>query len=160
MVLPYEPSSFFFLLPWQHPNIHPFIPWQVNAIRKGVTEGKDTSVCLLNYRADGTPFWNQFFVAPLRDLNGNVVYYVGAQCVIDKPLDEDDDDEEEEEETTASSAKQAKKSGVSVHDKWNTRTRAAFTSLLLCASTIYVLNRRRRRRRDFILWWTIRLDSE
>ena len=52
---------------------------QVAAIRKGVEMGADTSVCLLNYRADGTPFWNQFFVAPLRDLNGDVVYYVGAQ---------------------------------------------------------------------------------
>jgi hypothetical protein len=61
---------------------------QVDAIRKGIATGSDTSVCLLNYRADGSPFWNQFFVAPLRDLNQNVVYYVGAQCVIDKPIDE------------------------------------------------------------------------
>lgn len=60
----------------------------MDAIRKGIAEGTDTSVCLKNYRADGTPFWNQFFVAPLRDLNHNVVYYVGAQCVIDKPIDE------------------------------------------------------------------------
>lgn len=67
-----------------------FLGWgvQVDAIRKGIATGSDTSVCLLNYRADGSPFWNQFFVAPLRDLNQNVVYYVGAQCVIDKPIDE------------------------------------------------------------------------
>lgn len=52
------------------------------AIRKGVETGADTSVCLLNYKADGTPFWNQFFVAPLRDLNGDVVYYVGAQVCV------------------------------------------------------------------------------
>merc|ERR1712232_160508 len=39
----------------------------VDVIRKGVREGEDTSVCLLNYKADGTPFWNQFFVAALRD---------------------------------------------------------------------------------------------
>lgn len=58
----------------------------VNEIRKAIAEGRDASVCLLNYKADGTPFWNQFFVAPLRDLNKNVVYYVGAQCVIDKPV--------------------------------------------------------------------------
>jgi hypothetical protein len=38
-------------------------------IRKGISEGSDTSVCLLNYRADGTTFWNQFFVAALRDVN-------------------------------------------------------------------------------------------
>ena len=38
----------------------------VDIIRKGVSEGKDISVCLLNYKADGSPFWNQFFVAALR----------------------------------------------------------------------------------------------
>nr|AML76368.1 putative LOV domain-containing protein [Ishige okamurae] len=35
----------------------------VDIIRHGVEEGRDTSVCLLNYKADGTPFWNQLFVA-------------------------------------------------------------------------------------------------
>ena len=34
----------------------------VDVIRRGVASGEDTSVCLLNYKADGTPFWNQFFV--------------------------------------------------------------------------------------------------
>jgi hypothetical protein len=64
----------------------------VEIIRKGIAEGKDTSVCLVNYKADGTPFWNQFFVAPLRDLNKNVVYYVGAQCVVEKPIKSDDEE--------------------------------------------------------------------
>lgn len=35
----------------------------------------------MNYKADGTPFWNQFFVAALRDENeevsdGNMVTFV------------------------------------------------------------------------------------
>jgi len=60
----------------------------VAQIRKGIAEGADTSVALLNYKVDGTPFWNQFFVAPLRDLNGEVVYFVGAQSKIDRPLEE------------------------------------------------------------------------
>ena len=32
---------------------------KVAAIRAGIAEGVDTSICLLNYKADGTPFWNQ-----------------------------------------------------------------------------------------------------
>ncbi|KAH8071807.1 PAS domain-containing protein [Aureococcus anophagefferens] len=48
-------------------------------IRKAVDEGYDTSVCLLNYRIDGSTFFNQFFVA-LRDGQGNAVNYAGAQC--------------------------------------------------------------------------------
>jgi PAS domain S-box-containing protein len=54
----------------------------VDIIRKGITEGRDISVCLLNYKADGTPFWNQFFLAALRDGDGNVVNYVGVQCEV------------------------------------------------------------------------------
>ncbi|GMI46276.1 hypothetical protein TrCOL_g324 [Triparma columacea] len=56
----------------------------VDVIRKGLREGVDTSVCLLNYKADGTPFWNQFFVAALRDAEGNVVNFVGVQCEVSK----------------------------------------------------------------------------
>lgn len=57
-------------------------PRAVQKIRKAIAEGYDTSVCLLNYRIDGTTFWNQFFVAPLRDSEGNVVNYVGVQCKV------------------------------------------------------------------------------
>jgi PAS domain S-box-containing protein len=58
----------------------------VDIIRKGIVEGIDTSVCLLNYKADGTPFWNQFFVAALRDAENNVVNYVGVQCEVSKAV--------------------------------------------------------------------------
>lgn len=58
----------------------------VQVIRKGIAEGVDTSVCLLNYKADGTPFWNQFFVAALRDAENNVVNYVGVQCEVSKAV--------------------------------------------------------------------------
>ena len=58
----------------------------VDVIRKGVREGVDTSVCLLNYKADGTPFWNQFFVAALRDAENNVVNFVGVQCEVSKAV--------------------------------------------------------------------------
>ena len=62
----------------------------VDLIKKGIEAGTDVSVCLLNYRADGTPFWNQFFVAALRDAEGNIVNHVGVQCEVDEaPLDEE-----------------------------------------------------------------------
>ena len=58
----------------------------MDVIRRGVREGTDTSVCLLNYKADGTPFWNQFFVAALRDAENNVVNFVGVQCEVSKAV--------------------------------------------------------------------------
>lgn len=57
-------------------------PRAVAKIRNAIAEGFDTSVCLLNYRIDGSTFWNQFFVAPLRDSDGEVVNYVGVQCKV------------------------------------------------------------------------------
>ena len=39
-------------------------------------------MCLLNYRADGSTFWNQFFIAALRGADGNIVNYVGVQCKV------------------------------------------------------------------------------
>lgn len=83
-------------------------PKAVDKIRKAIEAGIDMSVCLLNYRADGTTFWNQFFIAALRDAAGNVTNYVGVQCKvsdqyaatvckkqseIDDDVDQDIDDE-------------------------------------------------------------------
>lgn len=42
----------------------------------------DTSVCLLNYKADGTPFYNQIYVAPLRDAEMRIINYVGVQVEV------------------------------------------------------------------------------
>lgn len=61
----------------------------VDIIRQGIVEGRDISVCLLNYKADGKPFWNQFFLAALRDADGQVVNYVGVQCEVNNiPVNE------------------------------------------------------------------------
>jgi PAS domain S-box-containing protein len=58
----------------------------VDVIRKGIKEGVDTSVCLLNYKADGTTFWNQFFIAPLRDAEGKIVNFVGVQYEVSREV--------------------------------------------------------------------------
>mmetsp|Transcript_4179 Transcript_4179/g.6162 ORF Transcript_4179/g.6162 Transcript_4179/m.6162 type:complete len:368 (+) Transcript_4179:54-1157(+) len=77
-------------------------PKAVEKIRKSIEDGTDMSVCLLNYRVDGTTFWNQFFIAALRDSAGNITNYVGVQCKVsdqyaanvckkqDDPEEEDD----------------------------------------------------------------------
>ena len=41
---------------------------QVETLSESIKAGKDSSVCLLNYRADGTPFFNQ------------VRTYIGTGC--------------------------------------------------------------------------------
>jgi PAS domain S-box-containing protein len=51
----------------------------VDVIRKAVASGSDATVCLLNYKADGSPFWNQFFIGALRDSDNCIVNYV-SRC--------------------------------------------------------------------------------
>ncbi|KAJ1458005.1 hypothetical protein M885DRAFT_514569 [Pelagophyceae sp. CCMP2097] len=54
----------------------------VEKIRKGISEGNDVQVCLLNYKVDSTTFWNHFFIAPLRDDRGVVVNFLGVQTEV------------------------------------------------------------------------------
>eukprot|EP00531_Pseudo-nitzschia_arenysensis_P003935 CAMPEP_0116118162 /NCGR_PEP_ID=MMETSP0329-20121206/1958_1 /TAXON_ID=697910 /ORGANISM="Pseudo-nitzschia arenysensis, Strain B593" /LENGTH=483 /DNA_ID=CAMNT_0003611773 /DNA_START=390 /DNA_END=1841 /DNA_ORIENTATION=+ len=58
-------------------------PKSVDIVRKAIQSGSDCTVCILNYKADGSPFWNQFFVAALRDSDNCIVNYVGVQTEIE-----------------------------------------------------------------------------
>ena len=40
---------------------------------------ESATVLLLNYRADGTPFWNEVSVAPLMGADGELTHFVGVQ---------------------------------------------------------------------------------
>lgn len=53
-------------------------PRAVDIIRTAVANGTDATTCILNYKADGSPFWNQFFVAALRDSDNCIVNYVST----------------------------------------------------------------------------------
>lgn len=48
-------------------------------IGEAVRAGRATTVTVLNYRKDGTPFWNQVSVSPVRDTDGAVTHWVGVQ---------------------------------------------------------------------------------
>lgn len=52
----------------------------VAKLSEAVKRGDDYTTILLNYRADGSEFWNQLFVAALRDTKGQIVNYLGVQC--------------------------------------------------------------------------------
>merc|ERR1712232_253469 len=58
-------------------------PKHIEMIRSAVAKGNDFSVCVLNYKADGTPFWNQLFVAALRDTDNCIVNFIGVQCAVE-----------------------------------------------------------------------------
>lgn len=52
----------------------------VGEIRDAIREQRMTSTCLLNYKKDGTPFWNAFHLEPVNDEHGITQFYLGVQC--------------------------------------------------------------------------------
>ncbi len=55
-------------------------PAAVELIRSAVSAGRGCTVELLNYRKDGTPFWNSLTIAPVMDAGGRVTHFVGVQA--------------------------------------------------------------------------------
>ena len=53
-------------------------PADVEAIRAALRDGRETQLLLRNHRKDGTPFWNQLHLAPVRDGDGALTHYVGV----------------------------------------------------------------------------------
>nr|AML77243.1 putative LOV domain-containing protein [Codium fragile] len=54
-------------------------PKDVAKLREAVKNGQHVSVRLLNYRMDGTPFWNLLTMTPIRGEDGRVSKIVGVQ---------------------------------------------------------------------------------
>ncbi|GAB7092167.1 hypothetical protein JCM18237_24380 [Halorubrum luteum] len=51
----------------------------VRRLREAVVAGRPETVELLNYRKDGTEFWNRISIAPIRDADGAIANWVGFQ---------------------------------------------------------------------------------
>jgi hypothetical protein len=60
-------------------------PKEVAIIREAVKKGEGCSVRLLNYRRDGTPFWNLLTMTPIKTEDGKVSKFVGVQVPAPEP---------------------------------------------------------------------------
>lgn len=57
---------------------------EVAKIRDAVKNGKSYCGRLLNYKKDGTPFWNLLTVTPIKDDRGNTIKFIGMQVEVSK----------------------------------------------------------------------------
>ncbi|KHJ51270.1 diguanylate cyclase [Vreelandella venusta] len=48
-------------------------------LRKGIQAQRDVHVVIRNYRRNGAPFWNDLYISPVRDDDGVVTHFIGAQ---------------------------------------------------------------------------------
>jgi two-component system cell cycle sensor histidine kinase/response regulator CckA len=53
-------------------------PEAVRTLREAIREGRPIDQEILNYRRDGTPFWNALTVSPIHDEAGRVTHFVGV----------------------------------------------------------------------------------
>ena len=51
----------------------------VAKIRDSIVAGRDVAVDILNYRKDGSTFWNAVFISPVRDEAGSIIYFFASQ---------------------------------------------------------------------------------
>ena len=54
-------------------------PDAVRQIREAVANREATAVEILNYRRDGTPFWNAVFMGPVFNPEGEIIYFFASQ---------------------------------------------------------------------------------
>lgn len=63
---------------------------QVAKIASAIAAREEVAVEILNYRKDGSTFWNALFVSPIHDSVGNLVYYFASQLDVSRRHDAED----------------------------------------------------------------------
>ncbi|MBI1686231.1 photosensory histidine protein kinase LovK [Caulobacter hibisci] len=65
-------------------------PASVAELRGAIADGEDIAMDILNYRKDGSTFWNALYLSPVRNKQGQIIYFFGSQLdVSDKKRTED-----------------------------------------------------------------------
>ena len=62
----------------------------IAAIRDAIAARQEISTEILNYRKDGTTFWNALFVSPVFDQQGKLIYYFASQLDVSRRRDAED----------------------------------------------------------------------
>ncbi|MBB4592379.1 hybrid sensor histidine kinase/response regulator [Xanthomonas cannabis] len=65
-------------------------PASVQDVRESIDNRREFATEVLNYRKDGSSFWNALFVSPVFDDKGNLVYFFGSQLDVSRRRDAED----------------------------------------------------------------------
>ncbi|NNE35886.1 MAG: SpoIIE family protein phosphatase, partial [Rhodothermales bacterium] len=65
-------------------------PDTVDVIREAIRTDTACTVQILNYRKDGTPFWNRLSITPIKDAAGTVTNHIGIQSDVTAQKDAED----------------------------------------------------------------------
>lgn len=59
-------------------------PESVRLLREAIADQRPIALEILNYRRDGTPFWNAIFMGPVFDRDGELLYFFASQLDVTK----------------------------------------------------------------------------
>jgi PAS domain S-box-containing protein len=59
----------------------------VDRLRSAIREQRDINVDILNYRKDGSTFWNALFISPVKNEAGELLYYFASQLDVTERKD-------------------------------------------------------------------------
>ncbi|TAA21396.1 PAS domain-containing protein [Pseudoxanthomonas winnipegensis] len=62
----------------------------VAAVRESIAQNREFAAEILNYRKDGTSFWNALFTSPVFDENGKLIFFFGSQLDVSRRRDAED----------------------------------------------------------------------
>jgi len=62
----------------------------VNAVREAIANKVDIATEILNYKKDGSSFWNALFISPIHNDNGDLIYFFASQLDVSRRRDAED----------------------------------------------------------------------
>ena len=65
-------------------------PETVDSVRDAIRERSELATEILNYRKDGSSFWNALFISPVYGKSGELVYFFGSQLDVSRRRDAED----------------------------------------------------------------------
>lgn len=66
-------------------------PTAVARIRSAIEEGTNIDIDILNYRKDGSTFWNALYLSPVRDDDGHIQFFFASQLDVSARVDAQDE---------------------------------------------------------------------
>jgi len=62
----------------------------VSQVKRAISEERDISIEILNYRRDGSSFWNALFISPVYNDSGDLTYFFASQLDVSRRRDAED----------------------------------------------------------------------